>query len=75
MLPLRGAGLGAPPGADMAIDTDTDGWEIQTMTQRCGRMKVVLEGVVKERERARREIRVSTKLLSTVDCGAELALK
>lgn len=49
MLPLRGAGLGAPPGADMVIEADTDGWEVQAMAQRSGRTMVVFERLVKDR--------------------------
>lgn len=50
MLPLRGAGLGAPPGADMAIESDTTVGFGLPMASWLGRFKLVDDREMQERE-------------------------
>lgn len=50
MLPLRGAGLGAPPGADMAIGSDTTVGMVQAFANGFRRSVVVLDREMQERE-------------------------
>lgn len=50
MLPLRGAGLGAPPGADMAIGFDTALGDGEAVVTRFGKAEMVLDREMQERK-------------------------
>lgn len=50
MLPLRGAGLGAPPGADMAFGFDTTLGDGEAVATRFGDAEMILHWEMQERK-------------------------